>query len=109
MLSIGTKWTYIARTVVHQAMPNHLILPLKAFATFTARALFNRTVVWPGLTVYILVRTRVALEMKANFRVGQCKPKEVLCLERCGKAARVIALVARCNHHGALRHSRWRR
>jgi hypothetical protein len=53
MFSIRTKGTDIARRIVHEAMPDHLVLTFEPLATFAAGAAWYRAVVWSILAVDI--------------------------------------------------------
>lgn len=56
VISLWTEWTDVARRIVDQAMANHFILPLEAFATFATTTARDRAVVRAGLAVDIGVR-----------------------------------------------------
>ena len=55
MLTFRAERADIAWAVMHQAMADHLVLALEAFAAFGARAARNWAVVWSTLAVHILV------------------------------------------------------
>lgn len=46
MFSIGTERTDVARGIVYQAVPDHLVFPLEAFAALTPWATLDTAVVW---------------------------------------------------------------
>lgn len=55
MLALRAERADIARTVVHQAMADHLVLAFESFAALGARAACNWAVVRSTLTVHIFV------------------------------------------------------
>lgn len=55
MLAFWAERADVARTVVHQAMADHLILAFETFAAFGARAACDWAVVRSTLAVHILV------------------------------------------------------
>jgi hypothetical protein len=57
VLSLRAERAYVARTIVHKTVPDHLVLPLEAFAAFATVATFHRAIVRSALAVDILVRT----------------------------------------------------
>ena len=57
MLSVGAKRTNIAWAIMYETMPNHFVLPLKAFAPFTPRATFDGTVMGSTLAMDISMGT----------------------------------------------------
>ena len=61
MLAFRAERADIARTVVHQAVANHLVLAFESFAAFGARAACNWTVVRSALAVHVLVRASEGL------------------------------------------------
>ncbi len=46
VFSIGTERTDVARGIVYQAVPDHLVFPLEAFAALTPWATLDTAVVW---------------------------------------------------------------
>jgi len=46
MFSIRAEWTHIARRLMYEPVPNHLILSLEALAALRSRTACNRAVVW---------------------------------------------------------------
>jgi hypothetical protein len=46
VFSIGTEGTDVARGIVYQAVSDHLVFPLEAFAALTPRATLDTAVVW---------------------------------------------------------------
>ena len=53
MLSFRAERTNVARRLVNQAVPNHLVLPVKSSAAFGAGTAFYGAIVWPNTTVYV--------------------------------------------------------
>ena len=47
MLSIWAERTDITGVVMYEAMSGHLIFPLASLSSFTSRAAFDGTIVWP--------------------------------------------------------------
>lgn len=46
MLPVRTERANITWTIMNKSMPDHLVLSLESFATFTSCAAFHRTIVW---------------------------------------------------------------
>lgn len=66
MLPLRAERTNIAGTVVHQTMPDHLVLALEPLAAFGARAALHGTVVRADGAVHVPMR---AAESQSRSRL----------------------------------------
>lgn len=56
MIPFRTKRTDVSRTAVHEAMPNHFVLPLETFPAFAPWTAIDGTVMRSVRAVHILMR-----------------------------------------------------
>jgi hypothetical protein len=73
VLPIWTEGTHVARALMDQAMPNHLVLPFKTFAAFAARTVLYGTVVRAQVRVNILVRTTTTLATSRKLLIQEMR------------------------------------
>jgi hypothetical protein len=55
VFAIRTKWTDIAGRLMHEAVADHFVLALEAFAAFGADTAGDGAVVWAVLEVHVCV------------------------------------------------------
>lgn len=58
VLTIGTKWADISRTLVDEPMPYHLVLTFEAFTSFTSWAICDRAEMGSRWIMYFEMGTR---------------------------------------------------
>lgn len=67
---IWTKRADVARRIMDQSVPNHLVLPLESLASLTARTSLDRAVVWTGRRMHIGVRVKKILGLEGGCRAS---------------------------------------
>lgn len=55
MFSFWAEGAYITWGTVHEAMSDHLVLPLETFSTFGTGATFHWTIVWAVALMYLVM------------------------------------------------------
>lgn len=64
VLSVGAEWADVARRLVDETMPYHLILTLESFTTLSSWASVDWAVMGPSRRMYIAMRVQQILRLK---------------------------------------------